>query len=53
MEQTYQSYVSVILKYFDYLFMMIFFLTGRLTSLDFHIFNGVCYVIEPCVNDVF
>lgn len=25
MEQTYQSYVSVILKYFDYLFMMIFF----------------------------
>lgn len=52
MEQTYQSYDSVILKYFDYLFMMIF-LTGRLTSLDFHIINGVCYVIEPCVNDVF
>lgn len=51
MEQTCQSYDSVILKYFDYLFMMIF-LTGRLTSLDFHIINGV-YVIEPCVNDVF
>lgn len=33
--------------------MMIFFLTGRLTSLDFHIFKGVYYVIEPCVNDVF